>query len=436
MRAFLLSCLAALAFAALPAAAADMTVRQLLAKVVADDPQVAVRRANIRAVDADRRVTQSALYPSVDLSTQTGRAERKDLPAPSPFSANDGFSRPANSTSLTVTQLLFDAGKGATQLKIAQLNVEREKIALRKTADERVLAALSAALDVVAQRKKLDQARATESRLVHLESLVEGRLRSGQAPLVELRRAQSRLLDQRRVVAEADGSLRQAEQRFFIVTGLPSAQVDFTSMPDALPDNAQIEQLRSACATRCIDVADAQLVLQAGRLDASTTTSNYLPKVVLQASATRSMNSTGAVEHYASRSVWVVATWNLFSGGGDVARQRAAYERLAASESQLQAVVQQATGDFERVRQDYLTGIDVERLARSAADVAADTRALAERGYEAGVRPLLDVADTLVEESRAEANVVDAAVKKKLALYQLLTLTGDLAAHMGADMGL
>ncbi|WP_158100946.1 TolC family protein [Variovorax sp. JS1663] len=413
-------------------AADRVSIQEVLRKVVATDPQIAMRQASLNAAEAERRASEAVLYPSVDLSTQAGRAARNDVGGAASSSADDGLSRPGRSTSLTVSQLLFDAGKSSAQVQISQLRADRERIALRKTIDERVLVALQASLDLAAQRSKLDQVKAVEGRLERLVSIVEGRLRSGQAPLVELRRAQSRLLDQRRAVAEASGLRRQAEQRFLLVTGVAGTDLELGSMPARQLDPREIGKLRAACQKQCLDVADAELAVEAARREVDATTSAFLPKVVLQASAAHNMNSTGAPDHYSSRNVWVVATWNLYSGGGDLARRRSAHERVAAGEAQTQAVVQQATGDFDKLEQEYLTAIEVERLARSAAEVAADTRSLAERGYEAGVRPLLDVADTLVEEARAQANVIDAGTQKAFAQYRLLTLVGDLAARMGA----
>ncbi|WP_345539489.1 TolC family protein [Variovorax defluvii] len=409
-----------------------MSVQEVLRRVVANDPQIAMRQASLQAAEAGLRASEAAFLPSVDLSTQAGRAGRKELIAPSSSSEDNGLSRRASATSLTISQLLFDAGRSAAQMQMAQRRAERERIALRKTIDDRVLVALQASLDLADQRSKLDQARAVERRLERLVAIVEGRLKSGQAPLVELRRAQSRLLDQRRAVAEAGGLRRQAEQRFLLLTGVSGEDIEFGAMPGRPLEPGEIAKLRVACTTQCLDVADAELGVEAARHEVDATTSAFLPKVVLQGSASRSVNATGGPEHHSDRSVWLVATWNLYAGGGDLARRRAAQQQVAAGEAQTQAVLQQVTGDFDKLEQEYLTAIEVERLALAAAEVAADTRVLAERGYEAGVRPLLDVADTLVEEARARSNVIDAGAQKAMAQYRLLSLVGDLAARMGA----
>ncbi|MBG9390042.1 TolC family protein [Caenimonas aquaedulcis] len=414
------------------ALAQRMAAADLVRHVIAVDPQLAARRANVRAADGDRLAVQSALYPSIDVSSQIGRAGQKDLPTPSQFSANDGVSRPAYSRSLTISQLLFDSGKSAMELEIARTQILREAIALEKAVNERSLAALQAMLDLAAAREKLSRAKATQGRLEHLVELVQGRMRSGQAPLVELRRSQSRLLEQRRAVAELEGTARQAVKTFSQVTQLDPAKLELIAPPDAAPDIAELEHLRSACEVSCVDVKDAETAVRIAELQLKAMASGFLPKVVLQASASRALNPGGAQAHYASRTVGLVASWNLFAGGGDVGRRRAAAERLDSGRSQKDAVVIESLGQFDRVQQLFLTASEVEQLGKSAAEIASDTRSLAEKGYEAGVRPLLDVADTLVEENRAQAALIDAGTQKNLAWFHLLALHGELARRIGA----
>ncbi len=184
------------------------------------------------------------------------------------------------------------------------------------------------------------------------------------------------------------------------------------------------------------DVRALLLEAAAARSRAAAWDAAWLPKVDVVGSyqwyydgynAFNQMDPAEASAHGADYNLGLALSWNLFDGGGDLARRMEAARRADAARETARKAELGAAADRDTWRLRLANSTALYRARLADVDKARESVRLATDGLEAGTRTTTEVLDAELDAYRAEAGVVSAKLEAAEALIHLeLALgTGD-----------
>jgi len=122
----------------------------------------------------------------------------------------------------------------------------------------------------------------------------------------------------------------------------------------------------------------------------------------------------------------VVLRYNLFRGGGDIAREREAFARLKEAR-ELVRVAQRDAEEEARVAFNALTTARARLVAlRRGVEAQQATRDIYAQQFDLGQRGLLDLLDAENELFVDRSNLVTADLTERFAAYRVLAVVGTL----------
>lgn len=443
------------ASAALPAAAAPLTLDEALATAARNNADLALARSSREMASVDRTQSYSGLLPRLDLAGAFGRQytgdQRVVTSAPIfdtagnltgfaqrtlPISAGESASHQAG---LTLRWTLFDGLASWNRIGAARA---------LETAAERQLdeSTLTIAFEVTRRfYELLKQERALQVReesAARSEELVRradalyvaarGTKADTFAARVNLGNDRIAVESQRAAVARARGDLAMAlglggSPTFELVAPAPVAGPGLPAFaePPALPELLLLAQRRRpvlAARAAGIDAADQQAAQARGA---------YWPVVGLQGTYQRAgPELTGAYgvldanSHQYQATGQVTLSWNLFQGRETMAAARKAELQAERARVESAQTDQQVSAEVVRAREAVVT------LARSSA-IAHDNLAAADQGLrlarerlEAGVASQLEVRDATQKLAEAKLALVSALVDHAVARADLARAVG------------
>lgn len=409
--------------ARLESAPTSRSLRDVLTQVLRDDPSIAAGRLDVAASQDGIDAARARFLPVVQVSGQEGRTRRKDLlqdpsPAAKPLSSSQ--------YEIALSQTVFDAMKTRYGVDEARGRALQEKNRLRKALNERLLAVLESFQNLRVERLRLAASEAALDELDKLVRITSARVGAGQASLVDLRRAQARLIEAKRTVEDSSASCRQVKERFERLTNIPAEDVSDPGpafIPLAEPERRRLSTL---CATQCTDLQDSLQQLERGRAELGMQKAADKPTVSLQASASSFRNGNGVVEHYRNYAVGLKLSWTLYSGGEYTARTSQVERNVAALEARVNDARQKAAEDFFASDLQYTSALTSYDLAVAGTAVAREARLLAERAYNAGLRGTIEFADTIADETRHINSTLSLDARRFVAMYAIYAMVGEL----------
>lgn len=392
-------CWLALALAPTLALAQPLTLKDAARNAVLNNPEVLSRWHTFKAAESERDAASGAFLPRLDLTAGVGREKRDD-----PL-LQLGYTR--NSTSLTLTQMLYDGF--ATLNDVKRLDHARllRALEIQDSADSVALEAARAYLDVLRFRTLVG--RAEENYVVHRSMFeqIQSKAQAGVARRVDLEQAAGRLALAEANLLTESSNLHDVSARFQRIVGevpakemesLPKLSQDIPAEAEAAIKLAQagnpalrasIENVRSA-----INAAEARRAA-------------YQPRLDLRLSTLSGNDLNGYTGSHHTNVAEVVLNWNLFNGMSDVARSRQYAEQANVArdlrDKTCRDVRQTLAIAYNDVRKlnEQLTYLDQHQLSIEKA------RDAYRKQFDIGQRTLLDLLDTeneLFQARRAYAN--------------------------------
>lgn len=415
--------------------AAD-TLEDSITRALTFNPDVGVVQSDRRAIDQELRQARALYMPSVDLraaigpefTNSTGTRARDSRPPGGDASA---FLTRMESQ-ITLTQMLFDGY--ATDSEVARQLARTDSAAYRVTEAAEFLAldAIEAHLDVLRNQELVRQAE--ESVDAHLAIL--GRLREdagfNRFKLSEVRLTEARHAAAEEILATAVGNLRDAKARYVRVAGIQPKELENRPVPsEALPRGVEPAALRASEYSPTVRIASADIDVARAELKGSR--AGYYPRLDLEVGAAANRQIDGFTGSNVDAQALLVMRYNLFRGGGDIAREREAFSRLGQSRQTLRQAQNEAE---EQARLSYnalkTAEARVLALSRQTNANAATRQGFAEE-FDANDRNLLDRLDVENEYYLSKANLTTAEFTRDFAVYRVLAVTGDLLPTLDID---
>ncbi|MDX6750861.1 TolC family outer membrane protein [Geminicoccaceae bacterium 1502E] len=393
---------------------------------VTGNPEIDIVRANRRAVEQQLRQASAGYLPSLDV---TGSAGPEYVDSVTTRNRGPGSTGSAEQMrvdgQIRLSQMLFDGFETPSEVARQRARLGSASYRVQETAETIGVDAAEAHLDVL---RNLEIVALNERNVETHERLLDQvqRLeRSGAGPISDLRQAEARLARAIESRTRAQGSLADAIAFYERVVGLPPEVLELDEPPlAALPPGREAAAGAASLGSPPVLIAAADIDAAEAALRAAR--AGYYPRFDVELSAEGADDAAGIDGHDVRASALVVMRYNLFRGGGDVAREREAFQRLNEARAQLLRARRRAEEEarvsynaFETARRR------VEALIREA-EAQRQTRDAYLEEFQIGRRDLLDVLDGENELFIARAQLVTARYTERFAVYRLLGVLGAL----------
>src|SRR5437867_1487502 len=309
-----LALLLASAFAHAQSATADDAMKAAAQKAIATSPDVTSRlnalRAAVNAID----VARGAQLPHLDLDARVGKA-RDTI---SSVSATTSYS----GVGVTVSQLLWDGL--AVRSQVAQLG--HDKLArwfdLVDATEQAALDATRAHEDVLRFRRLVELAEDNYVQHRFYHDQIQSRFRAGVGRGVDLEQAAARVALAESNLTTETANLHDVTARYLRVVGElpPAGKGGSTSLAAAMPPSAG-EAMNVALRDNAAIGASIEN-LRSARSLVRNREAAYQPRIEARVRAGAGHNFDIVTDQTRDTTAEIVATWNLFNGGSDIARVR------------------------------------------------------------------------------------------------------------------
>ncbi len=397
-----------------------LDLQRCLAIAVGRHPQLQAAAHTVRAGESRVGQARAGYYPQVSGAAGYSRSDPYSTGSPSSSAGNVYNSY---SSSLSLTQNLYDFGKTAAQVRIQELNRDSSRSDLEQVRAQIVFGVKQAYWGVLKEKRNLEVAReAVDQYRQHLDR-AKGFYEIGTKPKFDVTKAEVDLSNAKLALIKAENAWRLARVALNNAIGLPEApdydvEDQFAAEQDTLPLEEAVRQAYErrpdlqAYAVREKSLEEAIALAKKG----------YYPTLTGNASYGWGGGDFPLDQGW---SFGAQVNVNLFSGFAtkhQVEEARANLEALKAN-----AAVLRQTIALE-VRQAWLNLREAsERIDASALAVrqAEENLDLARGRYATGVGSPIEVTDALVAVSNAKTAHIGALYDHRVARASLEKATGE-----------
>ena len=419
-----------------------LTLAQALARVLEHNPELAIDAPVRDAAQSDLAASRAGYLPRLDfeqsytggnnpvyvfgtlLTQRRFTAANFALPSLNSPDAIDNLQ-----TRLAAQANIWDFGRTRRRVEGARLGLDLIDRSHEDHVRQVLLATLDAYYSISLAREGWN---ADRTSLASAESIVkqaEARVQTGMAVEADLLRGQVYLASARQREIETRGQLEMARARLNRLMGEPvgaplgeTAALKPASIAVAAGEALQAEQSR-----RRPDYQRLTAELHQAELEVRSLQSEYLPTV--GAFASWEMDNPSLKDHGGNNwTAGVSLRWNLFAGGADSARLRAARQRLEARKRQLSAMESAMALEIHNAIIQFRSAEQQVEAARVAAAQSEEGLRILKNRYEAGLATMTDVLSAESQRAAARAMLSEAIYRHRLSYAQIEYAAGILSA--------
>jgi outer membrane protein len=411
-----------LGFAAGPAQAEALP--EALAKAYQSNPQLNAERARQRATDENVPQALAGYRPQIVASLSVGLQAVRDL---LPNNVIQTATLKPWTIGITVTQTLFNGFKTANSVRVAELQVQSGREALRNVGQGVLLDAVTVYSNVLANQSLVEAQRSNVAFLRETLGIVQKRLNAGDVTPTDTSQAEARLSRGLADLNSAEVNLAISQATYAQVIGNPP-----TRLSPAEPVDRYLPRSRDEATGLAFKSHPA--VLAAGfDVDVATTSinvaeSSLYPTVTLQGNASKSRDADPSLSTFATDQASVIGqiTAPIYDGGTAASQTRQAKE--VAAQSRL--VLDQVRNQARTAATGAWVAHEGAKIAVSASESEVRAAGVALQGVQkeaaGGQRTTVDVLNSQQDLISAKARLIGAQRDRVIASYTLLSAIGKL----------
>lgn len=395
-----------------------------LVKAYQTNPQLNAERARQRGTDENVPQQLAGYRPQIVATLSGGLQQVRNL-------LPDNTVQTANlkpwQIGVTVTQTLFNGFRTANSVRVAELQVQSGREALRNVGQGVLLDAVTAYMNVLANQALVAAQKSNIEFLTQTLDMTNKRLKAGDVTPTDTAQAEARLSRGRADLNAAQVALAVSEATYAQVIGNPPSQLAATSTVDRLLPRTREDSVAQAANGN-------PAVLAAGfDVDVATTTirvaeGSLLPTVTVQGSASTSRDSDPTLGTFGTDQASVVGqvTAPIYDGGLAASQTRQSKE--VAAQSRL--VLDQVRNQSRTAAVSAWVANEGAKIAVSASESEVRAAEVALRGVsreaQGGQRTTVDVLNSQQDLIQARARLIGAQRDRVIASYTLLSAVGRL----------
>jgi outer membrane protein len=416
-------CLAAML--TLPATSAGAeSLPEALVKAYQTNPQLNAERARQRATDENVPQALAGYRPQIVGSLSAGLQQVRDL-LPGNVIANATLKPWV--IGVTVTQTLFNGFKTASSVRVAELQVQSGREALRNVGQGVLLDAVTAYTNVLANQSLVEAQRTNVAFLRETLEITQRRLKAGDVTPTDTSQAEARLSRGLADLNAAEVNLAVSQATYSQVIGSPPSQLRAADVVDRY-----LPRSRDDATTMAIKENPA-VVAATFDVDVASTTirvaeSSLMPTVTVQGSASHSVDDDTTLGSFRTDQASVIGQINqpLYDGGTAASQTRQAKELTAQS----RLVLDQVRSQARAAAIGAWVANEGAKIAVTASEseVRAATVTLqgVQKEAQGGQRTTVEVLNSEADLVAAKARLIGAQRDRVVASYTLLSAIGKL----------
>ena len=413
---------ASLALTGSPVRAEDLATA--LTKAYQTNPALNAERARQRATDENVPQALSGYRPQLIATLGAGlQAVRNLLPGNTFQTAT---LKPWT-IGLTVSQTLFNGFKTANSVRMAELQVQSGREALRNVGQGILLDAVTAYTNVLANQSLVEAQKSNVAFLRETLSVTQRRLNAGDVTPTDASQAEARLSRGLSDLNAAEVNLAISQATYAQVIGMTPGQLRAADPIDRLLPRSREDAIALANKENPA-VAAASFDVDVASTSIHVAESSLLPTVTLQGSVSRSRDSDQTLGTFGTDQASIVGNVSapIYDGGMAASQTRQAKEMAAQS----RLVLDQVRNQTRTAVVSAWVANEGAKVAVSASEseVKAATVALqgVSREAQGGQRTTVDVLNSQADLIQAKARLIGAQRDRVIASYTLLSAVGRL----------
>lgn len=413
-------------------AEAQMSLREAIRRAVHTNPAVGEASANRRATEQEMRQSQGALLPQIRVQADIG-PERQQFTDNRFKSITTGRSEFVNGhqANVVVRQLIFDGFASTNEIWRNAARVDASGWRVQERSELVALDTVQSYIDILRLREMITQADRNIAVHRKLLSDVQSRFDGGRAGRGDLDQVQERVFAAEAARAELEARLGESVALFRRAVGQEPVRLTWPARPQGLPASRAAAVDMALGRNPTLQAAGSDLdAVKAQRKAADGTN---LPTVALEGRLDYGKDSQGNLGRYNDASAKLSASWPIYSGGTDTARQYELAERVTEQSLRFDVLRRQANESIDRA---WSTRIAFrERIRALTGQVSAAERVIVayRSEYDLGQRTLLDLLNAEQSRYNAQVALIGARGLSIFADFQLLAATGTLLASVGVQ---
>ena len=415
----------------LPSSAFAVSLKEAVELALQNYPTMQQARYERQAIQADLDTAKARYLPTLDLTAGYGR-EWSDNDTTQAAGYGDGRWMNRTESSLRLTETLFDGHARSAAVEEQEALLEGAKHYVLDRGDTIGSDVASAYIDVLRYNAVLELANDNLKTHERILDNVRSRVEAGQSGIGDLQQARARQASAEARIAEVQADLDKARIKFKKLVGILPDQVVAPEFDDAvLPPGVEMAVQRADERSSLIKRERAKLEAARARLKGSA--AGKYPTFLLEVGGTANDSLDGTPGRNNDFQAMLRMQMNLFRGGADSAKERAAAERysesmasLAETRRQVEEEVRRAWSSVERKDQE-VEGRQAEVVANG------QVSDIYQQEFDVGQRDLLDLLDAENELFNSRTRLLAAQHSALYARFLLLATMGELVNHLGID---
>lgn len=408
---------------ALPSQAIALTIQEAVEQTLNTNPEILDARARSDAAQERIKQAMARYFPSVDLSLGFGPEVTNNSTTRGRGLTSEDLMR--KESGISISQMLFDGFQVKNSVEQARSQFQSAEYLFKNDQERLAMQAIKVYLETLLQQELLELIKDNVKLHQSILKKVKVRTQSGISGKEDVHQTESRL-----TLASAKLSLRQAAYE----NARESFEKTIGTLPDGLAKPAIRVDLLPKTKFEAVEKAKKehlgllsfQSELDAAQFYHNAVKSSYFPKINLELSALNNSDIGGVPDESNSAAAIVRMRYNLFNGGGDVARDDEARNRLQQAQEQLN-VKQREVIEATKVTWNEIT-LSQKRVeflknhTKESQQVSFDYHSQ----FKMGKRSLLDVLNSENELFEARSAYITEQYTLIRNIYQLMSNMGQL----------
>lgn len=397
---------------------------EALLQTLESNPNIKESFHNYKIKSEEIGIRKGNYLPSINVNAHTGFINDRVQ--------SDKYT--SNQASITIDQLIWDGNLTLNDIDRVKEEAEASRYGLYSTVNDTALKVSKVYIDVLQAQEDLFLAKENNKHLNTIYGNIKKRVHAGIDSSTDLTQAQSRLVRSDASVLAAQSNLNDKHSSFIRVTGhrpvdLVMPEVDQEIIPRSL--DIMLKTAKENNPTIQLALHD----IEAAKYKYKLTKGNFLPKITLHAGQTWGSNDSNSNSRIDESQIALKVSYNLFSGGSDVARSHQAAYDLEKSKDIYDNSLRELNNGAQLSWDAYTLYSHQKSFLQDHVLASEKTLNAYKKQYLIGERSLLDVLNTENEVYESKRNYVQAQYGEIEAKYRILNSTFGLlkASRVNVD---